>query len=622
MDKIEAYPRTIDYLLNGVKYTVDFYQREYKWEKKHIADLIRDLETTFFTYYDEINEDQNERSDVQRYGYYFLGSIVKTRINGKIYIVDGQQRLTSLTLLFIFLKNLQNKQNRKDSVNVDNLIYSEKYGRKSFNFEDPDDRWREKCMEALYFQREFDVSDKSQTIRNIRDRYIDIEDLFPETLMEKALPFFIEWLMYNVQFVEISASTNDDAYKIFESMNDRGLSLKPVEMLKGYLLSNIRDPKSRKEVNIFWKERILKLNNLGKDEDSSFIKIWFRAKFAKTIRERKKNAIPRDYERIGSEFHKWFREQQQQERLKLKKNIGFANFITRDFEIFSKYYLIIRRASKKFNPNYESIYYNALNNFTLQYPLLLAPIKVEDDEKTIIKKIRITSKFIEIFITRRFVNKRTIRYSSIQYTIFNLIKEIRDLSLDDLSSILKQKLDEMEEDFSTFLDFKLHSQNRKLVHNLLARITYFIEKECKMETSLEKYTTREIEKPFEIEHIWGDAYDQHLDEFPTEDEFQEYRQYLGNLVLLPRGFNQSLSNNTYPYKYDAYFGHNMLAKTLCKLCYKNNPDFLRFIQETGLPFQAHKDFKKKGIQLRQILYQKISEYLWNPSLIEKIKNEA
>ena len=51
----------------------------------------------------------------------------------------------------------------------------------------------------------------------------------------------------------------DDAYKIFETMNDRGLSLTPTDLLKTFLLRSIKDEEKRGELNDFWKERIYEL---------------------------------------------------------------------------------------------------------------------------------------------------------------------------------------------------------------------------------------------------------------------------------------------------------------------------------------------------------------------------
>ncbi len=517
------------------------------------------------------------------------------------------------------MKNLQTQQKRKDIVNINNLIYSEKYGKKSYNLEDDADPWREKCFNALYYDEDFNIDDKAETIRNIVLRYKDIEDLFPESLQQKALPFFIEWLLFKVQLIEIIAATNDDAYTIFETMNDRGLSLKPVEMLKGYLLSNIKDNDIRSKANNFWKERMLELNKIKKEEDSNFIKSWFRAKYAETIRERKKNADNRDFERIGTEFHKWLRDNQ--EKLTLNKSKDFEDFIMKKYDKFSKYYKLIRDASEVFNLRLEYIYYNARFNFTLQFPLILAPIKLEDDDKTIIKKIRLVSAFIDMYIARRIMNYKTIRYSSIHYSMFILMKEIRNLDLKDLATLLRKRIEDMHENFDGVLSFTLHSQNKKKIHNLLARMTYFIEDKSNIVTYFEKYISREIKKPFEVEHIWSIKYDEHKAEFKTEDEFLAYRQNFGNLVLLPKDFNQSFGADPYDKKVVEYFGQNILAKSLNKNCYDKNPSFLKFLKESGLPFKAHEKFKKIDLDTRQALYQKIADYIWNPEVLDNILSE-
>ena len=56
---------------------------------------------------------------------------------------------------------------------------------------------------------------------------------------DMSLAVFADWLIENVYFVEVTASADTDAYAIFETMNDRGLSLTPVDMLKSYLLSQM-----------------------------------------------------------------------------------------------------------------------------------------------------------------------------------------------------------------------------------------------------------------------------------------------------------------------------------------------------------------------------------------------
>src|SRR2546421_10387068 len=106
MNKIDARSKSVRELLDGVKYGIDYYQREYKWTTKQITELLEDLEAKFSDSYRE----EHGRSQVESYTHYFLGSVVISSRNGQKYIIDGQQRLTSLALLLIYLNNLQRER--------------------------------------------------------------------------------------------------------------------------------------------------------------------------------------------------------------------------------------------------------------------------------------------------------------------------------------------------------------------------------------------------------------------------------------------------------------------------------------------------------------------------------
>ncbi len=269
MNKIEARSKSVRELLEGVKYGIDYYQREYKWATRQITELLEDLEAKFFDSYKE----DHKRSQVELYTHYFLGSVVVSSRNGQKYIIDGQQRLTSLTLLLIYLNNLQRERPEHEQVDNDKLIYSEKYGTKSFNL---DVEERIKCIDALYNNQSFDSIDAEQpeSVRSIATRYSDIVENYPETLKNGSLLYFIDWLVDNVDLVEITAYSDDEAYTIFETMNDRGLSLSPTDMLKGYLLANIADPVERDKANDLWKKRLLELIALQGKEEEDFFKAW------------------------------------------------------------------------------------------------------------------------------------------------------------------------------------------------------------------------------------------------------------------------------------------------------------------------------------------------------------
>lgn len=601
---IEGKAKNVSEILLDKKYKLDFYQREYKWETSHIIDLLEDLSSKFLTHYDE----KHERKQVKKYGSYFLGPIVICNREDGSFIVDGQQRLTSLTLLLIYLNHLQEPLKKK--VSVDRYIFSESFGEKSFNL-DVDERVD--CMRALYENRSFDTSGLKKSIQNLYERYQDIRENFPEGLNEKSLLHFVDWLLKKVEMVEITAYSDEEAYVIFETMNDRGMSLTPTDMLKGYLLANIKRDK-RMSANAFWRNQIAELIKIDKDEETEFFKVWLRAKYAKSMRERKRGAVNRDFENIHL-FHRWVRHEER--RLGLNKKSDFEDFVMNKFRFFSDRHVENLNASLVFQKDLDYVYYNASNNFTLQYPLLLAPLQTDDDKETIKKKIRLIAGYIDIFIARRVWNQRTLGYSSIVYTMFGLIREIRDKSVPELADILTKRIDEIEETFRSYPDFSMNQQNRRYIRRLLARITCHIEEQSGIVSSYENYISREIKKPFEVEHIWGDKLDYHKDEFDNKYEFEEYRNRIGGLLLIPRGFNQSYGDLPYKKKLPHYFGQNLLARSLHPKCYQRNPNFKNYVQQGALPFKPHTKFKKKDFDERRELYSKICEEIWNPKRFEK-----
>ena len=119
-NKIEANDRSILEVLDKKKYTVDYFQREYSWKKKHIEQLVTDLASAFLANY----EVQHERTEVENYNTYYLGPFVLSEKDGQRSIIDGQQRLTSLTLLMIYLHNLQDSFGLNET--IESMIFSEK----------------------------------------------------------------------------------------------------------------------------------------------------------------------------------------------------------------------------------------------------------------------------------------------------------------------------------------------------------------------------------------------------------------------------------------------------------------------------------------------------------------
>lgn len=608
MKEIRGHAKSIRALLGGVKFAIDYYQREYRWGRKQVSELLTDLSEAFQASY----EAHHERKNVAGYGIYFLGSIIISDKDSQRYIIDGQQRLTSLTLLLIYI--YRNLTDTEQQGQLADLIFTQKFGDRSFNIHVPE---RTPCMDALFKGQIPDAHQLPESVANILSRYGDIEADFPPELQGAALPFFADWLIENVYLVEITAYSDADAYTIFETMNDRGLSLTPTEMLKGYLLANINDADTRNTASETWRRQVAVLKRFGKDEDADAIKSWLRSQHAATIRERKRDAKPRDFDRIGTEFHRWVRENEND--LSLTSTVAFAQFINEDFVFYSGWYARIREAAAALTEGLETIHFNAQNNFTLQYPVLLASLRQDDGEGEILRKLRVVSGYLDILIARRIWNWKSTSYSAMQYGVFQrVIREVRGAAAADLAAILQSRLDE-EEFFSANDRFSLHSRNGPQIHRLLARMTDFVEIQSGRASHYADYV-RGGNKGYEIEHIWADQHDRHRDEFPHPQDFADYRNRIGGLLLLPKSFNASYGDMGYARKREHYYGQNLLAQSLHERAYENDPGFSQFIDQTGICFRAHPEFKKADLDARQKLYLDLAARIWNPDNLQQEVN--
>ena len=597
MREIRAQEKSIRMLLSE-KYAVDSYQREYKWEEKQIDDLVDDLLATFSEDY----KDDHEQIDVKKYGQYFLGPIIVSTNDDKRYIIDGQQRLTSLTLMLICLLHLTDNENHKTTLR--NLIYSDEYGQLSFNLNVPE---RVPCLHKLYQDEKYDIDGESESVRNLVERYFQLKEKLSDGLTSDQTPLFIDWLTNKVYLVEIKTPSGTDAYKIFESMNDRGLRLTPAEMLKGYLLTEIREENLREQANKEWKKQIDKLI-VRKGEDADFIKSWLRARYTKKLA---------DFEEIGSQFHRWVRDNSK--AIGLKSSNDFANFITHNFSFYAKQFIRLRSAAEKIDAEHglECVYYLAQHSFTLQYPLLLASLSPNDSSDDINRKLRVVSTYLDILIHRRIGNWKWISESSMRSQIFPLIPEIHNLSVMEITDFLFERLEKTEPGPTLAPEFGMHKQNRPRIKRILARITDYVEMQSTNTSNYAQYFSRG-KASFEIEHIWHANYREVCNEESmnennlSEDRFREMRNNIGGLVLLPKRDNASYNDCSYAIKREYYQTQNLLAGSLHENSYNARIGIRKFKEQSELPFKSHSEFKESDLEDRQKLYREIADKIWHP----------
>lgn len=602
LETIDAKARSIRELLQNRRYSLDFYQREYRWGDRQISELLEDLTKRFLANY----KPDHTRKEVAGYSPYFLGSIVVSHRGGTRFLIDGQQRLTSLTLLLI---HLHRSLESNEAAQISPLVSSVHFGEHSFNLDVPE---RNACMAALFDGEAYEAVEPSESVTNILQRYRDIEDWWSsDDLQADVLPFFTDWLVEKLTLVEIVTTDDDMAYEIFETMNDRGLSLTPTEMLKGYLLSNVGSAEDVATADDIWREQIRRLGEVDKSADSDFFKSWLRASYAATIRDRGRDALPQDYDLIGTQFHRWVRDSK--ERIGLVDRGAFRRFVSNDLVRMARHYATIAQSSSELTPGLEEVFYDSRLGIPQLSTLLLAPVLPDDPDDVAHRKMRIVATFLDIFFMRRVVNFRNYGYSPMYYRLFIITKEIRGKAPEDLVAVLAEQLEQQSNEgdhdlISGVGSYSLHGRNGHQVRCLLARMTDFVERESGIEAiGFPSYSTSR----FEIEHVLADRYDRHQ-EYSSEDEFQRLRNRLGGLVLLPKGYNASFQDQPYREKVEHYTGQNILARSLHPLCYQNNPGFLAFRSRSSLPFEAVEDFDQGAIEARQDLYRQICELIWDP----------
>ena len=191
------------------------------------------------------------------------------------------------------------------------------------------------------------------------------------------------------------------------------------------------------------------------------------------------------------------------------------------------------------------------------------------------RKLRIVAAWLDILIHRRIWNWRDISYSTMQYAMFLVMRNIRRRSAEELLGILRERLDAESETFvvnDRNARFGLHAMNGPQIHRLLARMTDYLETQSGQASRYAEYAQRG-RVGYEIEHIWASHSEPHMEEFAHPSEFAEYRNHIGGLLLLPKSFNASYGDLPYSEKREHYLSQNLLACSLHAQAYDHNPGF-------------------------------------------------
>jgi hypothetical protein len=597
------------------QYSLPTFQREYKWEAKHFIELLTDIQEAFRSQYDLAHG----RKDVASYRPYFVGSIITSNeVGGKKPIIDGQQRLTSIFVLMSFLSRYCADNKITDIQDLRALLSRTSYGTADYSIEFSESRrtifstylnesipWSELAIQ-LETLPTLDEGDK-RIVSALKSVESELDDD-----VKASLPFFIDYLVEKVTLIEIAVASENDAHRVFVTMNDRGVRLGPIDLLKGHVLSRITNEEDNKRCHEAWMQTVKALKSIEAEEDSLFFRAFFRARWAETMRDKKKKGEePGDFENIADAYHRWFVDRAT--ALGYQTSDDYIRFARDEVPKYAAIYAQIRRAELTFRSESEHIYYNAARKYTLQPTVLLATITPSDTEAVWRNKIILGAKLIDLILTSRSIEGKENNYDSLKDPSFVLTKKLRAKDPGALLTAVREEWDLNHQAVSKVAQMIYAKSDRTDILYVLARIAVYLEEQLGQTNSVgfETYWSRDRgQKTFDVEHVLrSNAADATSLGFASDGDYTTRRNLLGALVVLPRSRNRSLQDKSYGDKLAAYATENVLAQSLSPGFYESNPA----VAELRAKFSEMSPiarFDQAALGARSALYTKVAAAVW------------
>lgn len=607
--------QNIDSLFSNTTYFIDFYQRQYKWSTEPVERLLDDVFYRFNEQY-QLYKDSDLALDqvIHKYNWYYLNTYVtnKSESNGKLYIVDGQQRLTTITLILI---NLLHKAKKNDS-ELSDWVQSKIVGQSGFkkNFWMNHEAHLETMkglLEGLPLEN-IDIS-TGITAKNMVDNYKVIDRYMNKELISKQkLESFIFYFLLRLVLIKLHVEQTD-VPMVFEVINDRGVKLKPYEILKGKLLGQVdKEELDALDLNGIWDNAVDAINEYGEDEIDEFFIYYLRSKFANTIGESRK---------YDKNYHRIIFQGETNEHLKLLHNQKrVKEFLTKEFAYYTKLYYRILDYSTEFNEEYRHVFYNNLNEMDTQFLLILSSCQIDDPDED--AKIKTISQEVDrMFCLLQL--QRSWDSNDFSIAIFKISSEIRSQSIEQIKITFEKHLKELlggmrgvdVEHVFTYPFFKDTGMElgKRFKRYFFARVEEFISKHTNMQMRHNFYDLVQntgTVNGFHIEHILANN-TYNIQEFGEDEElFESERNRLGGLLLLKGKDNISSNNETYEQKLSSYANTLYWNETLREDTYKSKLDFDRMMKEFNLAFRPMISFGKNELEERHKLLFDIASIIW------------
>ena len=498
---------------DNYRFEIPDYQRPYAWTTEQTGALLDDLLHAI-----------GDVESVSEVAPYFLGSIVTIKNGLQAQIVDGQQRLTTLTILLCVLRELASTNG--DTNDTHHYIYAP--GRESAGIQGHY-RLTVRERDREFFQNNIQQmgrllpllerppaslpDSQKRMLENARYLYNALAER--EEKLRKILTQFLAQRCY---LVVVSASDQNSAYRIFSVLNDRGLDLSPTDILKSDIIGALPENIRARHTEIWEKIE----EDLGRDRFSELFAhirmIFMKRRQRETLQEELQNHVLKAVDRL--------------------------DFIVKVLEPYAEAYATVTGASYEGTGGSGEVnrylrHLEELDNFDWIPPAMAGYRRSHRDPDLFLRFVRNLERLAyAMFIVRANVNRRTSRYAA----VLRAIDQEEDLY--GVSSPLQLSSKEIA-DVLRALDGPIYSRSR-VPRPLLLRLDSLLADEG----------ARYEHSKITVEHVLPrnpERNSQWLRDFPDEEKREEWADKLANLVLLSRTKNIRALNYDFSRKKKEYF---------------------------------------------------------------------
>ena len=561
MARIENHKYSIEEAFRECFYIVPDYQREYVWRDKEVHQLLEDI---------------GEQIDVGTTREYFIGTVLVSPTDQKNHyeVIDGQQRLTTFFLLLCALRHLL--QQEPEAQHLNRLISDSYTGSTGIVTRLKLDPRYESAAEVM--AKVVEINGDPVAVRagvqasgiasfgsleNLINAYSTLYRYLKDNYDDAAkLKKYWFYLATNVVFIQISTDVSS-ALKIFETINERGVGLNPMDLLKNLLFTQVKQTQFT-QLKDEWK-KITKPLEKEKEKPLRFLRYFLMANYV--IKNERGDAVVRE-----DEIYDWFI---------AKDNAALCDYAGKPFEFVRKvirnveHYLAF--ANGLGNDGKPSLAMDSLKRlaggaFSLHFVLLLAAANFP--KPLFDHFVAQLESFLFYYIFTKTPTKDLERSFSQWADELRAIAETTDpvkqkvqLNLFVADRFEKNMGGKSQELADALKRFTLYSMQQYRTRYLLARLTQHVEMAfcgLKMPGSLEPFTN------LEIEHILPNKPEDDLrNKWANENPgmaYDDYKNRLGNLTLLEKPINIVAGNDFYTAK-QAEYGKsgNYLTRSLVTL---------------------------------------------------------